>query len=269
MMRRVKNIDIKLLLDEWPYQPDQNIRMVRFSDGRMLLQVRLPMGLEQHEVDGRPDGKKPHEMTTALAFHLDRLEQAKKAGIEPAFRLEHVACEELFEESTLYYLRYIRYLEIEDWERTRADTEHNLSLFDLIARYAEKPEDRLHLEQWRPYLLRVNALASAMLHMQKKKPAKALQVLQEALLRIKALPSLDLPSYAQEIRRSFSELNGLLKRIREETPPSPSDALEKELLKAIRAEDYERAAVLRDEIQALQAKKTRRKPKPKPDTGPF
>jgi hypothetical protein len=265
----VKDIDIKTILDEWPYLPDQNIRMVRFSDGRMLLQVRLPMGLEQYEVKGRPDGKKPHNMATALAFHADRLEQARKAGIDPAFRLDHAACEELFEESTLYYLRYLRYLEIEDWERTQADTEHNLSLFDLVARYADKPDDRLHLEQWRPYLLRVNALASAMVHMKKKRPAKALQAIQESISKIKALPALDLPSYVQEIRRSLAELGGLLKRIRDETPPSPADALERELLKAIRAEEYERAAVLRDEIKALQTKKPRRAPKPENDAEPF
>jgi hypothetical protein len=265
----VKEIDIKSIMDEWPYQPDQNIRMVRFSDGRILLQVRLPMGLEQYEVNGRPDGKKPHDRETALAFHADRLESARKAGIDPAFRLDHAACEELFEESTLFYLRYIRFLEIEDWERTLADTEHNLSLFDLVARYADKHDDRLHLEQWRPYLLRVNALAAAMLQMKKKRPAKALQALQEAILRIKSLPALDLPTYIQEIRRSLSELNGLLKRIREETPPNPADALEKELLKAVHAEEYERAAVLRDEIKALQSKKTKRVPKKQTEADPF
>ncbi len=266
-MCSVKDIDIKAILEEWPYEPEQNIRMVRFSDGRMLLQVRLPMGLEQYEIKGRPDGKKPHDLETALAFHADRLEQARQAGIDLAFRLEHAACEELFEESTLYYLRYIRYLEIEDWERTLADTEHNLRLFDLVARYADKPDDRLHLEQWRPYLLRVNALANAMIHMKKKRPAKALQSIQDSIAKIKALPILDLPPYLQEIRRSLSELNGLLKRLREETPPNPADALEKEMLKAIQAEEYERAALLRDELKALKSRKPKRAPR-KDDTEP-
>jgi hypothetical protein len=255
----VKDIDIKLLMDEWPYEPEQNIRMVRFSDGRALLQVRLPMGIEQFEVKGRPDGKTPHHMESALAYHEGRLKDATEAGIEAAFRLDHVACEELFEESTLYYLRYIRYLEIEDWERTLADTLHNLRLFDLVARYAEKPDDRLHLEQWRPYLMRVSALSAAMIQMKKKHPEKALIVLQEAVTRIRALPALDFESYTQEMRHSIAELNALLKRIRNETPPSPTDALEKQLQEAIRTEAYEKAALLRDQIEALRTKSNKRK----------
>lgn len=243
------------MMDEWPYEPDQNIRMVRFANGRTLLQVRLPMGIEQFETKGRPDGKTPHDMETALAYHTHRLQQAAEAGIEAAFRLDHAACEELFDESTLFYLRYIRFLEIEDWERTYADTEHNLKLFNFVARYAEKPEDRLHLEQWRPYLMRVNALAEAMIQLKKKHPAKALEVLQKAVGRIKALPELNFESYTQEQRHSVAELNALLKRIRDETPPNPADALEKEMQEAIRAEEYERAALLRDQIESLRSRR--------------
>jgi hypothetical protein len=253
----VKDIDIKSLMDEWPYEPEQNIRMVRFSDGRVLLQVRLPMGIEQYEVKGRPDGKTPHHMASALAYHEKRLQQATEAGNDTDFRLDHAACEELFDESTLYYLRYIRYLEIEDWERTLADTRHNLKLFDLVARYAEKPDDRLHLEQWRPYLMRVHALASAMIHLKKKQPAKALEVLRDAIASIRALPSLEFEAYNQELRHSIAELTALLRRIRDETPPSASDSLEKELQEAIRAEEYERAAVLRDRIEEMRSKKTK------------
>jgi hypothetical protein len=258
----VKEINIRKILDDWPYEPEQAIRMVRFPDGRLLLQVRLPMGLEQYEVKGRPDGKKPHDMETALAFHKARFEKAVQAGIEGAFRLDHAACEELFDESTLFYLRYIRFLEIEDWERTLADTEHNLALFDVVARYAEKPDDQLHLEQWRPYLIRVHALAGAMIQMKKRKPDKALQLLQEAVDRIKALPVLEFESYSQELRHSLSELNALLRRIRDKAPPNPAAALEAEPQLAIRKEDYERAAVLRDEISSLRSGRGRRKTAP-------
>ncbi len=255
----MKDVDIKSLMDEWPYEPDQNIRMVRFSDGRVLLQVRLPMGIEQFEVKGRPDGKTPHHLESALAYHEKRLKEAVENRSDQQFKLDHDACEELFDESTLYYLRYIRYLEIEDWERTLEDTHHNLRLFDLVARYAANHDDRIHLEQWRPYLMRVNALASAMLELKNKQPRVALQILQEAIVRIRALPALDFEAYNQEMRHSIAELNALLKRIREDTPPSPVDTLEKDLQEAIRTEDYERAAVLRDQIGQLRVKKDKRK----------
>ncbi len=268
-MNGVKNIDIQTILADWPYDPERNIRIARFSGGRMLLQVRLPMGLEQYEVKGRPDGVKPHGLASELAFHLRRLEQAKEAGIEPAFRLDHAACEALFAESTLFYLRYVRLLEMEDWDRTLRDTDHNLRLFDLVHQYAEMPEDRTHLEQWRPYLIRIHALAGAMVQMNKDRPAKAMQLLQEAVNRIKALPIINRESFVSESRRSLSELNGLLKRLRDQVPPSPADLLESELQRAIAAEEYERAAELRDQLQSMPARKSPEKTKPTPSSEPF
>ena len=257
----MKNIDIRAILAEWPFDPARNIRVARFADGRMLLQVRLPMGLEQYEMKGRPDGLKPHGLDSELAFHLRRLDRAKEAGIEPAFRLNHAACEPLFEESTLFYLRYVRFLEMEDWARTLRDTTHNLRLFDLVHQYAESPDDRLYLEQWRPFLIRIHALAGAMVQMSKDRPAKAIHLLQEAVTRIKALPLLNREAFAAETRRSLSELNGLLKRFRDQVPPSPADRLDRELRLAVEAENYERAAELRDQLKALLAPKNKPKPK--------
>ena len=43
--------DVRRLLENWPYDPDKNIRVLRGRDGRELLQVRLPLGLEQYELD--------------------------------------------------------------------------------------------------------------------------------------------------------------------------------------------------------------------------
>ena len=75
--------DLKPFLDSWPYDPDDCVRVITLADGREVLQVRLPLGIEQYELDGRPDGSRPHDADSVLDHYCARLEDAKKAGSEP------------------------------------------------------------------------------------------------------------------------------------------------------------------------------------------
>src|SRR5439155_13153974 len=134
------SIDLRRFLKDWPYDPDHDARIIRGEDGREILQVRLPLGIEQYEMEGRPDGERPHGMETALEFFLQRLEQAKAAGREADFELKPKECGELFNEGTLYYFRYVRLFQLRDWARTVRDTTRNLRVFDFVRRYARREE---------------------------------------------------------------------------------------------------------------------------------
>src|ERR1039458_6289926 len=74
--------DLRRILKAWPYDPEHDARIICGEDGREVLQVRTPLGLEQYEMDGRPDGLRPHGMESALEHHLHHLNQAKFAGRE-------------------------------------------------------------------------------------------------------------------------------------------------------------------------------------------
>src|SRR5689334_5718637 len=68
--------DIDRLLKEWAYEPGEVLaRLVRGSDGREILQMRVELGLLQMEVAGRPDGQRPEGHETyfdyLLALSLD------------------------------------------------------------------------------------------------------------------------------------------------------------------------------------------------------
>src|SRR5437660_5743026 len=160
-------VDLREVLKAWPYDPENDSRVTRGADGRQVLQVRTPLGVEQMEMDGRPDGARPHGMESALEFQLMRLATAQAAGQESDFELGPQACAELFNEGTLYYLRYVRLFQLRDWPRTIRDTTRNLRAFDLVHEHAEREEDRLFLEKWRPYIFRANATAGAMQQLEK------------------------------------------------------------------------------------------------------
>ena len=225
--------------------------MVRVSEKREVLQVRTPLGLEQYELDGRPDGVRPHEMESELEFQLQQLEEAKAAGKEDDFELSPHECAELFNEGTLYYFRYIRLFQIKDWDRTIRDTTRNLRVFDLVNKYARREDDQLFLEKWRPYILRVNACAAAMQALEKKQHSDALSIIKSALEKVEALDNMDDETFTFEKERSITALRELSDQIEKERPLSELEKLEKQLSRAIDRQEFEHAAKLRDRIKQL------------------
>lgn len=247
------SVDLRRLLESWPHDPEQPARIVRGDDGREILQVRTPLGLEQIEMQGRPDGARPHEMESALDFQLQQLARAQLAGKEADFELSAEDCAELFAEGTLYYFRYLHLFQLERWADTVSDTARNLRLFDFVHRYAACEEDRNNLEKWRPYILRMNAVASALLSLEQGDPAKALQIIQTARDQLAALAEVDDEVFRYERKRSQAALRELEAQVRRRQPRSPVERLEGQLRHAIERQEFERAAELRDRLRALRA----------------
>jgi len=243
--------DLKALLDSWPYDPDDCVRVVKLADGRDVMQVRLPLGVEQYELDGRPDGTRPHGAESELDHHVANLERAKKAGSQAGFRLDPDECVDLFNEGVLYYYRYLHLFQLKDWPRTVRDTARNLKLFDFIREHAKRDEDREYLEQWRPYVLRINAVASAMVAMGEEDHPRALSIVRGAAQAIEALPDIDEDTFRFERHRSLEALHELAEEIEKSKPLSELEELENQLLEAVNAERYEHAAELRDRIRTL------------------
>jgi hypothetical protein len=249
--------DLKPLLNSWPYDPDDCVRVVSLANGRDVIQVRLPLGIEQYELDGRPDGSLPHGAESALNHYLARLEEARKSGAEAGFRLDPDECVELFNEGVLYYYRYLHLFQLKDWPRTVRDTIRNLKLFDFVHKYAKRDEDRQYLEQWRPYVLRINAVAAAMVAMGDNNHHRALALVHEAAEAIEALPDIDEDTFHFERRRSMEALHELADEIQKSKPLTELEQLENQLLEAVTAERYERAAELRDRIRNLRGAEKR------------
>ncbi len=61
----LNDMDIADAMKGWAFEPGQvNVRLIRGNDGKPKLQLRLDLGLLQMELDGRPDGKRPHRAAT-------------------------------------------------------------------------------------------------------------------------------------------------------------------------------------------------------------
>lgn len=242
------------MLRDWPYDPEKTVRVIPGDDGREVMQVRTPVGIEQFELEGRPDGQRPHDQESAFDFFLAQLEKALAAGTASAYHLSHSECVELFEEGVLYYFRYLHLFQLEDWTRTVRDTRRNLRVFDFVRQYAHRKEDRHHLEQWRPYILRINGISRAMLEVEEHAHERALQILHETIEKIEALDVIDNQNFHAERDRSLQSLRDTIAQIEKNKPLTKLEQLEKQLREAVDTQAFERAAELRDQIREVRTR---------------
>ncbi len=252
--------DISRVLEEWEFDPEANVRRVWGDDGVQKVQVRIDQGafqgILQLSLDGRPDGKRPHGFEFVLDYYRHTLEKYRRAheGHETGFSLDRQACEELFDEGVRVYGRYGFLLQLnKDYERVIRDTERNMGLFRFVNAYAQEEEDRSNLEKWWPYILRIHATARALLACQKENFDQALEVVREAREKIDELPEVEAEEFFIERERSQQALVELEKELQNSKPLSHKEQLQQDLQDAIEREEFERAALLRDELKELGA----------------
>jgi len=244
--------DVSPILKSWPYDPENSVRKITSDDGTEKLQVRLPLGIEQYEIDGRPDGSRPHGFQSFLEYHMYRLKKhLESSPSNRRFRLSHKACDELMDEGVLYYRRYVVFFQIGEYPKTVRDTERNLALFDFVKQYARDEDDRVALEQHRPYLIRMRHAAAALQSALRDDYDSALRELHTAVRLIELLPDSDAGSFKFERQRSLAILRGMATELRRKKPLSKEETLKRRLQEAIRRERYEDAAVIRDRLGQL------------------
>ena len=251
---RLPSKDITPVLKGWDYESGTiNVRKINGVDGAPKLQMRLDLGLLQMEMSGRPDGAKPHGHESLLDYFEAQLAEHTKAnGSDLGFHLSSEQCQSLREESLMYYQRYLSLFVLEEFAGVVRDTSRNLRVLDLCGRFAMEEQDKLVLEQYRPYITMMNARASAYLQLKSGRPAEALRTVESGLKSIKEF----FERFGQEEAYGRSNEVRVLKRfareIRRKLPVNPMDRLQRKLDKAVKKEEYEEAARLRDKITALQ-----------------
>ena len=90
-------LDLRRCLESWPYDATRNVRLEHDVNGRDIILVRQPMGLEQFEMDGRPDGRQINGKETFLDFHRARCNWGTQTQLATRFELTPEECEELFD----------------------------------------------------------------------------------------------------------------------------------------------------------------------------
>lgn len=169
--------------------------------------------------------------------------------------LDAEECRALRDEAAQYYHRYVALLILEDFEGVVRDTTRNLRVLDLCARFAEAEEDRGTLEQFRPYIMMMRARALASQALRDNETKAAVVAIDEGLEALKKYYT------DQEEPEAFTGSNeaAALQEMRDTlvpklpvAPPSQAAELRQRLQHAIDQENYELAAILRDELRLIE-----------------
>jgi hypothetical protein len=250
------NHDLTPILKGWPYSSNEvTVRKVTGLDGREKIQMRLDLGVLQMEMDGRPDGERPHGFESLFEHHQSRMERHKKryesGELDDEFRLSDDDCAELKQEAMQYYYRYLSEFHLGDYAEVLRDTERNLRVFDFIREHAEEDIDRLSLEQFRPYVMMMHTRARACIELEEHHFDSALDIIDEGVESIEGFLSEHGRDDLIESCREIVFLEEWSDRIRHNRPLSLEEKLRQELRSAVETENYERAAQLRDQIKAI------------------
>ncbi len=260
-------LDISKLLEAWQYTPGQlNVRRIDGDDGEPRIQIRLDLGILQLYTTGRPDGQRPQGYPSYLDYCEARLD-AEQLGAEDApavqideepeqdanepFVMGEEDCRILREEAAQYYHRYMALLLLEDFDGVVRDTTRNLRVLDLCSRFAQNDHDRQVLEPYRPYILMIRARAVAGQALKDGEPKAALLAIDQGLDALKGYFShmgrADEFDNSNEVQMLRSMRDALVPKL----PVSQKAELKQRIASAIEAENYELAAILRDELRMM------------------
>jgi hypothetical protein len=248
------DFDITRLLDNWEYQPGQVVvRRFKAKDGTEKIQLRVDLGLLQMNAQGRPDGKRPFGYLSLHEYYQARLYRYLEAndGNEAGFALKAEDCSKLQLEALQYHHRYICLLQLEDYESVIRDAERNLAVFEFVAKYAASSELSWSLRQFQPQLLLILARARGSQALEKQDYPGAIELVEAGMDQIRAFYQEHGTPDSAEQSGEVSSLNKWLEEIRAKRPLSRRERLERALTDAVKSEDYERAAQVRDELRSL------------------
>jgi hypothetical protein len=252
--------DLDEALHGWPYEPESGeviAREVQARDGRTVVQIRVELGVLQLELNGRPDGTRPHGFTTYLEYlryrSTARGGAPKGAGSSTAapWRMSREHCTETDREFVQFSHRRMAWLALMRYDRALRDADHTLALMDFVVTHGFDEDYIASHERFRGLVLFHRHQAAAALALERRRPEEAIDIVREGIALLgrhqeewfgdrardespdQALIE-QLLVLEQEIRKNF----GIGKTLREQ------------LDEAVGREDYERAARLRDQIRA-------------------
>jgi hypothetical protein len=248
------NFDISHILEQWDYQPGQVVvRKFRGKDGLEKIQLRVDLGILQMNLLGRPDGKRPYGHESLFEHYQNQLEKFREAnsGADDEFDLKGEDCSRLQQEAIQYHHRYICLFQLGDYEGVIRDTQRNMEVFDFVEEYAASDDLAWSLQQFRPQLVMMQIRAKGATALKDEKFDAGIQLIENG---IDELRNFYQEHGRQDMMEHSGEIHSLemwLQEVQTKRPLSEREQLENALDEAVRNEDYEKAARVRDALKNL------------------
>lgn len=249
--------DISQLLANWDYKPGQVVvRRFKGQDGSEKIQLRVDLGVLQMNAEGRPDGKRPFGHESLFDYYQSRLYRhvASHGGSDQDFKLDAEDCSKLQLEALQFHHRYICLLQLGDYNGVVRDAERNLAVFEFVAQHAANEELVWSFRQFQPQLMMILTRARAMQFLDVDDYTAAIDCVELGLQEIREFHRAHMRTESSDPSGELQSLEAWLGEIKQSRPLTPREKLEQALNEAIRLEDYEKAAKVRDALRELDSK---------------
>lgn len=248
-----KHLDITPLLDGWDFDPAKvTARLVEVdSEDQQQVQLRLDLGILQMRLDGRPDGERPHGYDSALKYYRQKILTDRRTG----YRLDGDACAELQQECVQIYYRYLALMVLKEYGKVIRDTTHSLEIFDLVEKYSDNDDIIWDFLQFKPYVIMMHSRAKAEQLSEEADIGGAIEQIEQGMNDIESflIRMEDDPDYVNECQELIM-MEDMIRDLKERGPEeNPVVALKQKLQHAIRMENYEEAARIRDSILEMES----------------
>ncbi|MSU34145.1 MAG: hypothetical protein EXS36_03355 [Pedosphaera sp.] len=243
------------LLRDWDYVPGHVVaRRFKGRDGRERIQLRVDLGILQMHAEGRPDGKRPLGHESWLECFKARLEksQTEVGSEEGRFELKPEDCSRLQQEAIQYHHRYICLFQLEDYDAVVRDADRNEDACEFATAFAASDELGWSLNQFLPQTLMMRTRAVGTKALKAGQHEAAIHLIEDG---IGTLDDFYREHGREDLMESSGELASLrqwLQEMRSRKPLSELEKLQDQLSEAIRLEDYERAARVRDQLRKME-----------------
>jgi excinuclease UvrABC helicase subunit UvrB len=133
------------------------------------------------------------------------------------------------------------------------DSERNLEVFEFVAEHAATEELAWSLLQFVPQLLLMRTRSRGTEALKGNSFEQAVLHIQEGISELERFYQENERLEMMETSPELASLREWLNQVQNRRPLSEKERLERDLAEAIRLEDYERAARVRDQIRKMQA----------------
>jgi hypothetical protein len=210
------------------------------------MQMRIEMGVLQMETTGRPDGERPSGFETYLDYLNSLILHS-----DDTFSLSEEQCLEIDREFVQFYHRRICCLALREFGRAVEDAKYTLGLMDFVANWSSDQEYTTSHEQYRPFVMFHRVQAGALSALQESGPEAAIEEINQGLEQMRQV-FVKLEAEEQfDQDELVNQLVQMKESLREEYKVGKT--LGEQLADAVSAEEYERAAKIRDEIAKRQS----------------
>ena len=230
--------DLTAILRQWAFQREEfNVRVIEGHDGRPLLQIRVELGVLQLEVEGRPDGLKPEGHHTLLECIQARTDQSLSTDEIGPLRDEIILFE--FRAQTLQFLG--------NHAAASRDADHMLAASRLLVAAADSDDRREASQLLVRKSLTIRARAAAQGAAAANRNDLAKLAIESGLSELREMLSPQDYQQSNEVQL----LEGMKQLLVPKLPSSQRAELASRIQAAVDAENYELAAILRDELRLM------------------